>query len=249
MLAPGRDDLAADGAGVVDGAALVADPPVDLGALGVAHEGEDVTVVRVRHEGLQRRELGVVTRHVEHTDLGQPLAEEPEQPVDGASAQVVLGDLELHVVGSTAGDLAHGHDRVVGAVTRAAEPEPHRAAGRDETVGDLEQGLEARLVVGHVHDDRGPAATLEGQGVGVEPAPVVLRVGGEGAQPLDDRGSWHAEPQRGCGSGEGVGDVVVRQAGERHRHVDDADEPVGVTVLREHDHLAVEDRDRRGRHC
>ena len=43
-------DLATDGAGVVDGAALLTDPAVDLGTLRVAHECKHVSVVSVRHE-------------------------------------------------------------------------------------------------------------------------------------------------------------------------------------------------------
>ena len=41
-------------AGIVDGAAVLGDPGVDLGALGVAHEGEDVAVDRRRDERLER---------------------------------------------------------------------------------------------------------------------------------------------------------------------------------------------------
>ena len=144
VLAASGDDLAADRPCVVDLAAVLADPAVHLGPLRVAHQGDDVTVQRVRHEGLEGLELGAVAGDVERADLGEALAEQPEQVLGLASAQVVPGHLEGDLLGAPAGDLTHGDDGLVGAVTGTAEAETHGASGGGQTSGDLEQCLEAR---------------------------------------------------------------------------------------------------------
>ncbi len=64
VLASGRDHLAADRLRVVGRAALGPDPRVDLGALRVAHQGHDVTVVRVLDERDERGQLAVVAGDV-----------------------------------------------------------------------------------------------------------------------------------------------------------------------------------------
>ncbi len=126
VLTPRGDDLAPDRPRVVDLATVRADPAVDLGALRVAHERDDVAVEGVRDEGFEGLELGLVTRHVEDADLGEPLAEEGQEVLGLATAQVVPGHLEGDLLGSLAGDLAHRDDGLVGAVP--AQPRPRRTA-------------------------------------------------------------------------------------------------------------------------
>ena len=108
-------------------------------------------------------ELGGVGRDVADAGAGQPEPQVGLEVLDGAAAQVVGlvgGD---DVVGPQAGDLADapgGSSSVRSpAVPRA---EVHPRAGRREPAGDVEQGLEAGLVVGHVEDDRDLAARSSG---------------------------------------------------------------------------------------
>ena len=104
-----------------------------------------------------------------------------------------------------------------------------RAAGARRAayaVHDLEQRLEAGLVVGQVDDDGDVA-----DGEEVHPAGVVLGVGAERAQALDHRRRGSGRPPAPAdGRGQGVLDVEAGQPGQRHRYVDELDQRVGVAV-------------------
>ena len=64
---------------------------------------------------------------------------------------------------------------LVGAVAGRSEPQPNPAPwSRDESITDVEQTREARLVVGEVDQREHPAPRVQ-----VEPAGVDLRVRGE----------------------------------------------------------------------
>ena len=69
---------------------------------------------------------------------------------------------------------------------------------------------------------------VAGQGEEVHPARVVLGVGTERRQPGDDVGAVEPDREGGGRGGEGVLDVEARQPGERHRHVGELHERVGV---------------------
>ena len=66
------------------------------------------------------------------------------------------------VVGPQPGDLAERLEDLVGAVAGRAQREVHPAAGGHQPAGDVEQRLEAGLVVGEVDDD-GDVAALDRQ--------------------------------------------------------------------------------------
>ena len=176
VLAASHHDLAADRVGVVGGRAAAVQPVDDLDPLGVAHHRHHVTVVGGLDQGLQPGQLGGVRRDVADARTGQPEPQLALEVVRGAPAQVVGlvgGD---DVVGPQPGDLAEGLEDVVGAVAGRAERQVHPPAGGDEAPGDVEQCLEAGLVVGEVDDD-GDLTGVDRQGVGVHPARVEHVVG------------------------------------------------------------------------
>ena len=111
----------------------------------------------------------------------------------------------------------------------------------------VEQRLQPGLVVGEVDDD-GHVPVRHRQGVGVHPPGVEHVVGPEGAQALDDGVTRDAEAECRGAARQRVEDVVVREARESHREVDDAHEPVGGTVGSEHRDEAVEHRRRPAAH-
>ncbi len=241
VLAARPHDLAPDGVRVVGDTADLGEPGGDGLALGVAHDGADVAVGGGRDEGLQPRELGRVRRDVGDTRPGEADPQVGLELLHRPSAQVVLLVRGDDVVGAQPGHLAEGLEDVVGAVAAGAQRQVDPAPGRDEAPAHVEQGLEPGLVVREVDDDGG-RTPLHRNGVRVHPAGVLDVVGAEGPQPGDDAVAVEAEPEGGGRSCEGVEDVVVRQPRERHRQVDDPQQPVGRPVGEEHRDVAVEDR-------
>ena len=243
VLAPGGDDLAPDGTGVVGSRSQPMQPLRDLGALLMAHEGHDVTVPDRTHHRRDALGLGVERLRLNDADPAEPSPEVALDVLDRAAPQVLPLVGQNHVVGPLAGELTEALDGLVGAVPRRAEAQVDPATLGREPVGDLEERLQAGLVVSHVEDDRGAAALGRRHRVGVEAPLVEDGIGLEGAQSFDDGGPRHTQSESSRGASEGVGDVVPRQPGEGDRHVDDLGEAVGVGTRREDDDVPVEDGD------
>src|SRR5690606_27786685 len=128
--------------------------------------------------------------------------------LDGPAAEVPALVDDVHAVGADPGQLTHADEDLVGAVPHPGQAEVDPAARRSQTLGDVEQGVQPGLVVGHV-DDHGPAPpVVGGDREDVHPPRVVLQVRGERAQALDDRLAGQAEAERGGRGGQRVGDVV-----------------------------------------
>ena len=120
-------------------------------------------------------------------------------------------------------------DQVVLPVAHGAEAEQQPGARAAYPVHDLQQRLEARLVVREVDDHADVVAGEE-----VHPAGVVLGVGTERRQPLDHGLAGQPDAERRRRGAERVLDVEAGQPGQRHRDVDDLDQRVRVAVGVEH---------------
>ena len=198
--------------GVSGGRALRGQPVVDLLALGVAHQPDDVAGLGELEQRLERVELGRVGLDVGDADALGAGAQQPLELLEGAAAEVLLLVADRHDVGVAGGDLAEHLEQVVLAVADGAEAEQQPAAGRPDPAHDLDHRLEPGLVVGEVHHHRDLA-----HGEEVHPAGVVLGVGAERPQPGDDVLAVDAGGQGRRGGGERVLDVEAGQAAQGHR--------------------------------
>ena len=124
-------------------------------------------------------------------------------------------------------------------VADGTQAEQQPAAGPAYAVHDLQQRLETGLVVGEVHDHGD--ARWGSEKKFIRPG-LCSASGRKRAQPLDHHLPRDAERQRGRRGGEAVLDVEAGQPGERHRHVDQLDQRVGVAVGQQHRDPAVDDR-------
>jgi len=121
VLAPGGDDLAPDGTGVVGSRSQPMQPLRDLGALLMAHEGHDVTVPDRTHHRRDALGLGVERLRLNDADPAEPSPEVALDVLDRAAPQVLPLVGQNHVVGPLAGELTEALDGLVGAVPRRAE--------------------------------------------------------------------------------------------------------------------------------
>ena len=235
---PRRADLLAQGLRRVRRPAVLGDPGVDLLALGVAHQPDDVAgpawaTSAARHSTSVSYDGTSVT----------PTRSAPARISASSSSTVAAAQVAAACARSPSRRCRGRRSRRASRSGRRCgrRRRPARAAGgaRGAYAGhDLQQRLQPGLVVGQVDHHRDARRRVN---MFIRPG-LCSASGRKVAQPLDHDLAVDADRQRGRGRGQGVLDVEAGQAGQRHRHVDELDQRVGVGAGRQDRDPAVDDR-------